>query len=134
MCSSFFSPWLSMPWTFKSLCRLLLVCGMPSVRLPLYYRILFPDLIEARTRSGLIDAPPKITHSSKIDEELYTYLALIVRDFIQPWYQSITLDHGLSTEVTRIVSHCSREIESRCLKVCSGRHVLNKPSITCQDS
>jgi hypothetical protein len=96
---------------------LFVVAGMPSVRLPLYYRLLFPDLIERKNRSGILDAPPKITQSSKIDEELYTYLALIVRDFIQTWYQSITLDHGLSTEVTRIISHCSREVESRCQKV-----------------
>lgn len=93
------------------------VSGMPSVRLPLYYRLLFPDLVEARNRSGLIDAPPKITQSAKIDQELYTYLALIVRDFIQPWYLAITLDNGLPSEVTRIVTHCCREVERRCQKV-----------------
>ncbi|KAI8581212.1 hypothetical protein K450DRAFT_270399 [Umbelopsis ramanniana AG] len=90
---------------------------MPSVRLPLYYRLLFPDLVEARNRSGLIDAPPRITQSAKIDQELYTYLALIVRDFIQPWYLAITLDNGLPSEVTRIVTHCCREIELRCQKI-----------------
>ncbi|KAJ2957283.1 hypothetical protein NQZ79_g6993 [Umbelopsis isabellina] len=77
---------------------------MPSIRLPLYYRLLFPELIEAKNRQGALEAPPKITQSSSIDQELYIYLALIIRDFILPWYQAITLDYGLSKEVTRIVS------------------------------
>ncbi|KAM3589787.1 hypothetical protein VKS41_000640 [Umbelopsis sp. WA50703] len=85
---------------------------MPSIRLPLYYRLLFPDLIEAKNRRGALEAPPKITQSSSIDQELYIYLALIVRDFIQPWYQAITLDYGLSKEITRIVSECARDVEA----------------------
>jgi hypothetical protein len=91
--------------------------AMPSIRLPLYYRLLFPDLIEAKNRRGALEAPPKITQSSSIDQELYIYLALIIRDFIQPWYQAITLDYGLSKEITRIVSECARDVEVRCEKV-----------------
>lgn len=90
---------------------------MPSIRLPLYYRLLFPELIEAKNRQGALEAPPRITQSSSIDQELYIYQALIIRDFILPWYQTITLDYGLSKEVTRIVSVCAREVEARCQKV-----------------
>ncbi|KAL0076500.1 PXA domain-containing protein [Phycomyces blakesleeanus] len=85
---------------------------------PLHLRILFPYILTlSKTDPRRINAPPDITGSKEIDLELYTYIALLVRDFINPWYRLVTNDEDLSTEIVNILTHVIQELQKRCRDV-----------------
>lgn len=81
---------------------------------PLHLRILFPDLLTlSKSDPNRYIAPRNITQSKAIDLELYTYFALLLRDFIHPWYKLLTTDEDLSAEVVDILTLLVQKLEKR---------------------
>jgi hypothetical protein len=81
---------------------------------PLHLRILFPHLLTlSKTNPRRYKAPKDITHSKAIDLELYTYFALLLRDFIHPWYKLVTADEDLSAEILGILTVLVQKMEKR---------------------
>ncbi|KAG0174794.1 hypothetical protein DFQ28_004469 [Apophysomyces sp. BC1034] len=81
---------------------------------PLHLRILFPHLLTLpKTDPRRFSIPSDITTSKAIDLELYTYFALLVRDFIHPWYRLVTNDQDLCTEITEILITVVQRLQKR---------------------
>lgn len=102
-----------------------------SLRL-FHLRVLFPDLLALpKTDPRRIQAPPPITRSQPIDAELYTYIALLVRDFIHPWYRVVTTDQEFTAELVSLLTHIIQSLEDRmCNHVCT----IDNVSCICQKS
>jgi hypothetical protein len=60
---------------------------------------------------------PPLTSSNEVDLELYAFIAIIIREFVQTWYSKITPDPYFVEEVVRIIAHCTRALEQRFRKV-----------------
>ncbi|KAI9811383.1 MAG: hypothetical protein M1832_000902 [Thelocarpon impressellum] len=56
---------------------------------------------------------PPLTSSNEVDLQLYALIAVIVRDFIHPWYAKITPDKEFVEELVQLVAHCTRGLEQR---------------------
>ena len=67
--------------------------------------------------STVKDVLPPLTSSNAVDLQLYAFIAIIVRDSVQPWYSKITPDQVFLDEVVRIIAHATRAIEQRLRKV-----------------
>lgn len=79
-----------------------------------HLRVLFPHILAlSKTDPRRLNAPPRITRSKPIDSELYTYIALLVRDFIHPWYRVVTNDQDFVAELVRILIIVIQELETR---------------------
>ncbi|KAI9497815.1 PXA domain-containing protein [Zychaea mexicana] len=79
-----------------------------------HLRVLFPQILSLpKNDPKRINAPPRITRSAAIDSELYTYIALLVRDFIHPWYRVVTNDQDFCAEIVRIFTLIIRQLEDR---------------------
>lgn len=63
------------------------------------------------------DILPPLTSSNDVDLQLYAYIAIIIREFVHPWYGKITPDHIFVDEVVKIIAHCTRALEQRIRKV-----------------
>lgn len=82
-----------------------------------YQRILFPTSY-ATTKS--LALPPLTRSSKRLDVEIYSLLALVIRDFINTWLQQITTDPAFVQEVMVTIGHVIRTIEKRLQEVTSG--------------
>jgi hypothetical protein len=60
---------------------------------------------------------PPLTSSNDVDLQLYAFIAIIVREFVQTWYLKITPDQVFVEEVVKIIAHCTRALEQRMRKV-----------------
>ncbi|KAI8333803.1 PXA domain-containing protein [Choanephora cucurbitarum] len=81
---------------------------------PFHIRILFPDLLTlSKNDPRRFDTPKSITKSRAVDLELYTYFALLLRDFIHPWYKLLTTDEDLTREVRDILILIVQRLEKR---------------------
>jgi hypothetical protein len=60
---------------------------------------------------------PPLTSSNEVDLQLYAFIAIITREFVQTWYTKITPDHIFVEEVVNIIAHCTRALEQRLRKV-----------------
>jgi hypothetical protein len=58
-----------------------------------------------------------LTSSNEVDLQLYAFIAIIIREFVQVWYAKITPDPYFVEEVVRIIAHCTRALEQRFRKV-----------------
>lgn len=78
-------------------------------------RILVPDTHGSdRSTPAPIEALlPPLTSSNDVDIQLYAIIAVVVKDFINPWYTRITPDENFVEEVIQIIAHCSRALEQR---------------------
>ncbi|KAI9796928.1 MAG: hypothetical protein M1833_005874 [Piccolia ochrophora] len=56
---------------------------------------------------------PPLTSSNEVDLQLYAFVAIIIREFVAPWYSKITSDHDFVDEVVQIIAHCTRALEQR---------------------
>ncbi|KJZ74100.1 hypothetical protein HIM_06549 [Hirsutella minnesotensis 3608] len=56
---------------------------------------------------------PPLTSRNDVDLELYAFLAIILREFVQSWYGNITTDESFVAEILHIVAHVSRALEQR---------------------
>jgi PXA domain len=63
------------------------------------------------------EALPPLTSRNDVDLELYAFLAIILRDFVQSWYGRITNDETFVAEIVHTVAHCTRALEQRFRKV-----------------
>ncbi|KAK9243702.1 PXA domain-containing protein [Lipomyces tetrasporus] len=64
---------------------------------------------------------PALTSFPDIDKELYGFIALILRQFVQGWYTRIAdddvADRAFVYEVVHVIAHVSRSLEERLRKV-----------------
>ncbi|RGP76518.1 hypothetical protein FSPOR_101 [Fusarium sporotrichioides] len=60
---------------------------------------------------------PPLTSRNDVDLQLYAILAIVLREFVQSWYNKITTDESFVAEVLHIIAHCSRALEQRFRKV-----------------
>jgi hypothetical protein len=56
---------------------------------------------------------PPLTSRNDVDLQLYAFLAIILRDFVQIWYGKITTDETFVAEIVHIVAHCTTALEQR---------------------
>lgn len=84
-------------------------------------RILYPQAVLAekgRTTPLPVEAVlPPLTSSNDVDLQLYAFIAIIIKEFVYPWYATITPDQTFVEEVVRIIAHCTRALEQRLRKV-----------------
>ncbi|KAL1728878.1 PXA domain-containing protein [Schizophyllum commune] len=79
---------------------------------PLAKRLLFPHLTTNALPSLLLtpSRPPEL------DDELYDFIALALRAFVNPWWTKITrYDKEFLPDITRILTHVLRALEARML-------------------
>jgi hypothetical protein len=78
-------------------------------------RVLVPDThgVDRSTPAPIEAVLPPLTSSNEVDLQLYAIIAVVVKDFINPWYTKITPDQVFVEEVTQIIAHCSRALEQR---------------------
>lgn len=60
---------------------------------------------------------PPLTSSNEVDLQLYAFIAIVIREYIQTWYQKITSDQVFVEELVNIFAHCTRALEQRLRKV-----------------
>lgn len=72
------------------------------------------------------DVLPPLTSRNDVDLELYAFLAIILRHFVQSWYGAITPDESFVAEIVHIVAHCSRALEQRLRKLDLGSLVFDE--------
>ncbi|PBP26535.1 hypothetical protein BUE80_DR002532 [Diplocarpon rosae] len=60
---------------------------------------------------------PPLTSSNEVDLQLYAFISIIIREFVQTWYSKITPDQVFVEEVVKIIAHCTRALEQRLRKV-----------------
>ena len=63
------------------------------------------------------DLLPPLSSRNDVDLQLYAFLAIILREFVQSWYSRITTDETFVQEVLHVIAHCSRALEQRFRKV-----------------
>ena len=56
---------------------------------------------------------PPLTSSNAIDIQLYAFIAVILSNFVQIWYNRITSDQHFVGEIVQIIAHCTRGLEQR---------------------
>ncbi|KUI65058.1 PXA domain protein 1 [Cytospora mali] len=83
-------------------------------------RVLCPQQVNDRNRTALAPVDellPPLTSRNDVDIQLYAIIAIILRDFVQTWYNKITPDETFVAEIVQIIAHCSRTLEQRLRKV-----------------
>lgn len=72
---------------------------------------------ERDTPAPIEDLLPPLTSRNDVDLQLYALLAVVLRDFVQAWYNKITPDDSFVDETVHIIAHCTRALEQRLRKV-----------------
>ncbi|KAL7809907.1 PXA domain-containing protein [Trichoderma gracile] len=88
--------------------------------LNLIRRTLCPQHLGDKARDAqpaLQDLLPPLTSRNDVDLQLYAFLAIIMRDFVQSWYGKITTDETFVPEILRIIAHCTTALEQRFRKL-----------------
>lgn len=60
---------------------------------------------------------PPLSSSNEVDLQLYTIIAIVVKELVYSWYGKITPDQAFVEEVVRIVAHCTLAVEGRLRKI-----------------
>lgn len=60
---------------------------------------------------------PPLTSSNAVDVQLYAFIAVILSNFVQIWYNRITPDQQFVGEIVQIIAHCTRGLEQRLRQV-----------------
>ncbi|KAK0621372.1 PXA domain-containing protein [Bombardia bombarda] len=60
---------------------------------------------------------PPLTSRNDVDLQLYALIAIILREYVQNWYNKITPDEAFVDEIVQIIAHCTRALEQRLRKV-----------------
>ena len=60
---------------------------------------------------------PPLTSSNEVDLQLYALIAIIIRDYVDPWYGRVSSDRAFIDELIRIVAHATRALEQRVRQV-----------------
>jgi splicing suppressor protein 51 len=69
------------------------------------------------TQKPIEELLPPLTSRNDVDLELYAFLAIILRQFVQSWYGKITSDENFVAEIVHIIAHLTRALEQRSRKV-----------------
>lgn len=83
-------------------------------------RVLCPQQAGDRGRATpapVHDLLPPLTSRNDVDLQLYAIIAIILRDFVQAWYNKITPDETFVAEIVHIIAHCTRALEQRLRKI-----------------
>ncbi|EFY85294.1 PXA domain protein [Metarhizium acridum CQMa 102] len=56
---------------------------------------------------------PPLTSRNDVDLQLYAFLAIVLREFVQSWYNKITPDESFVAEIIHVIAHCTRALEQR---------------------
>ena len=67
-----------------------------------------------------------LTSRNDVDLQLYAFLAIVLREFVQSWYGNITTDDAFVAEILHIIAHCTRALEQRARKLDLEALVLNE--------
>ncbi|KAI9844192.1 MAG: hypothetical protein M1838_002295 [Thelocarpon superellum] len=65
----------------------------------------------------VLDLLPPLTSSTEVDLQLYALVAILVRDYILPWYSRVTSDREFIDEIVQVIAHCCRALERRSREV-----------------
>lgn len=88
--------------------------------LMLIRRVLCPQSLGEKGRDVLPpieELLPSLTSRNDVDLQLYAFLAIIMREFVQAWYNKITPDETFVAEILHIIAHCTRALEQRFRKL-----------------
>lgn len=83
-------------------------------------RVLCPQQLAEKGRDAQVpidELLPPLTSRNDVDLQLYAFLAIILREFVQSWYSKITTDETFVAEIVHIIAHCTRALEQRLRKV-----------------
>ncbi|KAB5558647.1 PXA domain-containing protein [Coniochaeta sp. 2T2.1] len=83
-------------------------------------RVLCPEqqLDKGRdTSTPIEELLPPLTSRNDVDLQLYALIAIILREYVQKWYNKITPDETFVAETVQIIAHCTRALEQRLRKV-----------------
>lgn len=83
-------------------------------------RVLCPQQVGDRARATpppIDELLPPLTSRNDVDLQLYAIIAIVLRDFVQTWYNKITPDEAFVKEIVAIIAHCTRALEQRLRKV-----------------
>lgn len=72
---------------------------------------------KSRAAAPIHELLPPLTSRNDVDLQLYAFLAVILKEFVQAWYSKITPDESFTAEIVQIVAHCTRALEQRLRKV-----------------
>lgn len=72
---------------------------------------------DRETITPIEDVLPPLTSRNDVDLQLYAFLAIILKEFVQNWYNKITPDDTFVAEIVHIIAHCTRALEQRFRKV-----------------
>ncbi|KAH8716080.1 hypothetical protein HC256_004863 [Beauveria bassiana] len=84
--------------------------------LMLIRRVLCPQKLSEKDRdvaTPIEELLPSLTSRNDVDLQLYAFLAIIIREFVQTWYNKITPDETFVAEALQVIAHCSRALEQR---------------------
>ncbi|QRW18988.1 20S proteasome subunit [Rhizoctonia solani] len=101
----------------------------PKVPVSLARRLLFPNLppttpLPPILTLGLSEDDPTLV---ELNKELYDFLALALRAFVQVWWGQITpRDRDLIPQITRVIIHVIQDIEQRASSVDLSNLVLHQ--------
>lgn len=88
--------------------------------LMLIRRVLRPQKLGDKARDvvpPIEELLPSLTSRNDVDLQLYAFLAIIMREFVQSWYNKITPDETFVAEILQIIAHCTRGLEQRFRKL-----------------
>lgn len=83
-------------------------------------RVLCPQQAGDRGRTTpppIDELLPPLTSRNDVDLQLYAIISIVLRDFVQTWYNKITPDETFVAEIIQIIAHCTRALEQRLRKV-----------------
>ncbi|KAG5964527.1 hypothetical protein E4U57_005207 [Claviceps arundinis] len=69
---------------------------------------------------------PPLTSRNDVDLQLYAFLAIVLREFVQAWYSKITPDETFVAEIVHVIAHCTRALEQRIRAVDLENLLLNE--------
>ncbi|KAI0099643.1 PXA domain-containing protein [Nemania sp. FL0031] len=59
------------------------------------------------------DLLPPLTSRNDVDLQLYALISIVLREFVQNWYNKITPDETFVAEIVQVIAHCTRALEQR---------------------
>jgi hypothetical protein len=71
----------------------------------------------AAPATAIDDILPPLTSRNDVDLQLYALIAIILREYVQNWYNKITPDEAFVAEIVQIIAHVTRTLEQRLRKV-----------------
>lgn len=69
------------------------------------------------TAPPIEDILPPLTSRNDVDLQLYALISIILKEFVQNWYNKITPDETFVAEIVQIIAHITRTLEQRLRKV-----------------